>query len=135
MSEDLASGSRTTSRRVKKVVNYAALETAADLDEELLLSDEEERVTTKKQKASSYAGHRNSGGYDDQEGVATVNNVYGQDYYTEPGYEHELPIRLRFTFEPEYEGDGTLKMDKIVGRRPVKKEVSETGRDWNGCCS
>lgn len=57
-------------------------------------------------------------------------------YYTEPGYDSSLPpIRERFPFLPEYEEDGTPKIDLIVGRRPVDEkedidpEAPENGAD------
>lgn len=41
--------------------------------------------------------------------------------YTERGYDASLPpIRERFTFEPEYEDDGTPKIELIVGRRLIE---------------
>jgi hypothetical protein len=43
--------------------------------------------------------------------------------YTEKGYDTSLlPIRDRFPFLPEYEEDGSPKIDLIVGRRPVDEK-------------
>jgi hypothetical protein len=47
--------------------------------------------------------------------------------YTEKGYDPALPpIRERFPFLPEYELDGSPRIDLIVGRRPVdEKEIND----------
>lgn len=61
--------------------------------------------------------------------------------FTEKGYDPTLPpLRERFPFLPEYEEDGSPKIDLIVGRRPVdekeevddKNEESDKQRDNNG---
>ena len=40
--------------------------------------------------------------------------------YTERGYDPALPhLRERFTFIPEFEADGSPKVELIVGRRPI----------------
>ena len=54
--------------------------------------------------------------------------------YTEKGYDPTLlPIRERFPFLPEYEEDGSPKIDLIVGRRPVDEEedIEEANKDEN----
>lgn len=46
--------------------------------------------------------------------------------YTEKGYDPSLPpIRERFTFMPEYEEDGTMKIELIVGRRPLDESIQD----------
>jgi hypothetical protein len=46
--------------------------------------------------------------------------------YTEKGYDPALPpIRERFTFMPEYEEDGTMKIELIVGRRPLDESIHD----------
>lgn len=51
--------------------------------------------------------------------------------YTEKGYDPTLlPIRERFPFMPEYEVDGSPRIDLIVGRRPIEeKELRKKGGD------
>lgn len=54
----------------------------------------------------------------------------GGHVYTEKGYDPSLPpIRDRFNFLPEYEEDGSPKIELIVGRRPVdeKEHQNEPG--------
>jgi hypothetical protein len=51
--------------------------------------------------------------------------------YTEVGYDPSLPaIRERFNFLPEYEEDGSPKIESIVGRRPIDEK--EEGGDKEG---
>lgn len=46
--------------------------------------------------------------------------------YMEKGYDSSLPpIRERFSFMPEYEDDGTLKIELIVGRRLVDESAQD----------
>jgi len=41
--------------------------------------------------------------------------------YVEKGHDMNLPsIRERYTFSPEYEEDGSPKIECIIGRRPIK---------------
>lgn len=47
--------------------------------------------------------------------------------YTEKGYDQNLPsIRERFPFLPEFELDGSPRIDLIVGRRPVDEKGEDT---------
>jgi hypothetical protein len=47
--------------------------------------------------------------------------------FTERGYDNtQLPLRQRFTFEPEYEDDGTPSIELIVGRRPIDDTKDRT---------
>ncbi len=49
--------------------------------------------------------------------------VASKPVYTEKGYDPALPpIRERFPFLPEYELDGSPRIDLIVGRRPVDEK-------------
>jgi hypothetical protein len=48
--------------------------------------------------------------------------------YTEIGYDRTLPpIRDRFPFLPEYEEDGSPKIELIVGRRPIDDKEGDDG--------
>ena len=50
--------------------------------------------------------------------------------FTEKGYDPTLPpIRERFTFMPEYELDGSPRIELIVGRRPVDDKNAEFSDD------
>jgi len=58
---------------------------------------------------------------DDEESVFDNKPVY-----TEKGYDPSLPpIRERFPFLPEYEEDGSPRIELIVGRRPVEEKEDE----------
>lgn len=53
--------------------------------------------------------------------------------YTEKGYDPtQLPIRDRYLFEPEYELDGSPKIELIVGRRPIKDKGKKYDEDSVG---
>jgi hypothetical protein len=50
--------------------------------------------------------------------------------YSERGYDPALlPIRERFSFLPEFESDGSPKIDLIVGRRPIDEKESNKEND------
>lgn len=50
-------------------------------------------------------------------------NYVRRPVYTEKGYDMSLPpIRDRFPFLPEYEEDGSPKIELIVGRRPIEEK-------------
>ena len=73
-------------------------------------------------------GNYNGGGAflvnHEEVGDADVNQKFVQKViYTEKNYDHDLPIRERYLFLPEFEEDGSPKIDKIIGRRPLKKSV------------
>ena len=68
-------------------------------------------------------------------GVGGVGNTIDGSFersgpvYSEKGYDpNELPLRERFTFSPEYELDGSSKIDCIVGRR-IKQTKRAIGHD------
>ena len=69
------------------------------------------------------------------------NSVYGTylpgqstALYTEKGYDPtQLPIRQKYLFEPEFELDGSPKIELIVGRRPiVEKTHTKDEHSGNG---
>eukprot|EP00590_Aulacoseira_subarctica_P008985 CAMPEP_0172436642 /NCGR_PEP_ID=MMETSP1064-20121228/71832_1 /TAXON_ID=202472 /ORGANISM="Aulacoseira subarctica , Strain CCAP 1002/5" /LENGTH=1684 /DNA_ID=CAMNT_0013185059 /DNA_START=511 /DNA_END=5562 /DNA_ORIENTATION=- len=50
--------------------------------------------------------------------------------YVEKGYDPSLPpIRERYHFMPEYEDDGSMKVECILGRRPVQEEEKAINED------
>jgi hypothetical protein len=63
--------------------------------------------------------------------VDSYDDIAGPPVYTERGYDPLLPpIRERFPFLPEYEEDGSPKIELIVGRRPVdEKEDKNADED------
>lgn len=53
--------------------------------------------------------------------------------YTERGYDPALaPIRERFPFLPEYEPDGSPRIDLIIGRRPIDEKEDTNDNDGDG---
>ena len=53
--------------------------------------------------------------------------------YTEKGYDSNLlPIRERFPFLPEYEEDGSPRIELIVGRRPVEEKEDAVQENEDG---
>jgi hypothetical protein len=66
------------------------------------------------------------GGHDDLD----EGGVYrpSKPIYSEKGYDTNLaPIRERFPFLPEFEPDGSPRIDMIVGRRPVDEKEATDG--------
>lgn len=50
--------------------------------------------------------------------------------YVEKGYDPSLPpIRERYNFMPEYEDDGSMKVECILGRRPIQDEEKMVQED------
>jgi Bromodomain/HMG (high mobility group) box len=113
-------------RSATKIVNYAKEQ---DFSDEDLFEDEEllpvkappapRRKTTRKSKDTTPA-------------VVVNESLYhtSRPVYTEKGYDSSLPPpRERFTFMPEYEDDGTLKIELIVGRRPIDETGERQAND------
>ena len=133
-------------RTTTKAVNYAKEQEFSDAED--LFEDESDdeakprRGATVRNKTSS---SRSSGGGSTREksssearsGGSHLQQVDDDDHlmdhsqrpiYTEKGYDANLPpIRERFSFLPEYEEDGSPKIELIVGRRPIDdKEENRT---------
>jgi hypothetical protein len=135
--DELRSPTRTR-RATTKAVNYAKEQEFSDAED--LFEDESDddvkprRGTTVRNKPSS---SRSSVGGNTREksisegrgGGSHLHQVDDDDHqmdhsqrpiYTEKGYDPNLPpIRERFSFLPEYEEDGSPKIELIIGRRPV----------------
>ena len=53
--------------------------------------------------------------------------------YTERGYDPSLPhLRERFQFLPEFEADGSPKVELIVGRRPIEEKKVTSSQNEEG---
>jgi hypothetical protein len=140
-------GGRRSRRAKSKPIDYAKEQEFSD--EENLFEDADKpapvltNVAPKKRRTK---GNRKSkgkkqqqqqqqqeGDYHGNDGMDQYEEEDAEDYrppkpvYTERGYDPTLPpIRERFTFLPEYELDGSPKIEGIVGRRPVdEKEDKE----------
>ena len=64
---------------------------------------------------------------DDNSGMVNYSSgLSSTPRYTEKGYDPtQLPIREKYLFQPEYELDGSQKIELIVGRRPISEKGSK----------
>lgn len=109
-------------RRTAKVINYAKEQEFSDAED--LFEDEEEEAPQQKRRAKA------------KKKDVVEDDMLQEDQrpvYTEKGYDPTLPpLRERFPFLPEYEEDGSPKIDLIVGRRPIdEKEDNPEDSDVN----
>lgn len=130
------SGERRSRRAKSKAIDYAKEQEFSDGD---LFEDspaEEPERKRGRPKGSSRKSKRSSAAarVDEQEAMV-VDGVYvpAKPIYTEKGYDPTTPpIRERFPFLPEYEPDGSPRIDLIVGRRPIdEKGADEDDGDSN----
>jgi hypothetical protein len=136
MSDDDEAAQRR-SRRSKKAVNYSKEQDFSDGDGNVFEDSEKEEPTPKRGRPRKSSGRKSTGSrrrqadpdeddlMDDNDDAFRPN----KPIYTERGYDAALPpIRERFPFLPEFELDGSPRIDLIVGRRPV----DEKGDDSKG---
>ena len=146
---DTITQSPTRARRVTtKAVNYAKEQEFSDAED--LFQDESDdevkprRGVAARNKASSFRSSTggNTREKSSSEGRVGASHLHQVDedahqmdnsqrpVYTEKGYDPNLPpIRERYSFLPEYEEDGSPKIELIVGRRAVDdKEDKRTQR-------
>lgn len=127
------------SRRAKSKVDYSKEQEFSDED---LFGDEEEEEEVQKTPAPKRGrpkGNSSKKKQQRQQQQAEQDDI-GASYmddaevfrpskpaFTEKGYDPALPpIRERFPYLPEYELDGSPRIDVIVGRRPVdEKELND----------
>jgi hypothetical protein len=133
MSEE---GTSRRSRRATSKVNYAREQEFSDED---LFGDEEEQQevirtpAVKRGRPKGGSSRKRQQLDQDDDGPSPYVDDGAEMYrpakpvYTEKGYDPALPsIRERFPFLPEYELDGSPRIDLIVGRRPVdEKEIND----------
>ena len=152
MSDDLAeppSTGRRSRRARTKVIDYAKVQEFSDED---LFEDVEEKkpvaapnTATKKRKTKGgrKSKGRKSTSKKQQEHDDFAENPFEDDdeyehvpskpIYTEKGYDPTLPpIRERFPFLPEYELDGSPRIELIVGRRPVDDDENNNKEKEKG---
>lgn len=125
-------------RKSSKAVDYAADPFS---DDDLL--EEDEKVTTSRRSPVPESGSSTRKPRKPRKSDArrAVDSIEAADEYTfngvarmeavftEKGYDsNELPIRERFLFAPEYEADGTQKIDCIIGRR-IREAKRQIGYD------
>lgn len=125
---ELVSPSRVR-RATAKAVNYAKEQEFSDAED--LFEDESDEEAKPRRGAGRSKVKASGGGRNSMETSTAAKgdhfadeeeNVYQSQHpvYTEKGYDPNLPpLRERFSFLPEYEEDGSPKIELIVGRRPV----------------
>jgi hypothetical protein len=129
-------------RSVGKKINYAKEQQFSEGEDNIFEdSPDEEPVVQRKARGRPRKSTGKSASAA-AAAVATTTTISGPDVeddddgeygaykpvYSEKGYDMtQLPIRERFHFLPEYEEDGSPKIDLIVGRRPVdeKEDVQD----------
>ena len=113
-------------RRTAKKVNYAKEQEFSD--EDIFQDSDDDMVAAprgRKPRASA-GSRRGRASAAQEEGIIDDS---GKVHFSEKGYDPSLPpIRERFPFLPEYEEDGTAKIDLIVGRRPIDEGEDTEGK-------
>lgn len=123
------------SRRSKKNVNYAREQDFSD-DDIFEDSPAEEPMPKRGRPKSSSSARKPAASRRKSAAAQDEDELLGDDndddfrpnkpIYTEKGYDPSLPpIRERFSFLPEFEPDGSPRIDLIVGRRPVDENADE----------
>lgn len=132
MSQDGDMSAGRARRRTTKAVNYAKEQDFSG-DEDVFEDEAEEeekapiakrRGRPRKSTSAATGDVRMEQADDDDRGFID------KPIYTEKGYDPSLPpLRDRFPFLPEYEADGSPRIELIIGRRPVvdhhKKDLDD----------
>jgi hypothetical protein len=130
MSDDEGEGRRRSRRSTKKVVSYTKEQEFSDGD--VFEDSDKEEPTPKRGRPRKSSGTRKSTGSRKRKNDPDDDDIMDDDddgfrsnkpIYTEKGYDVNLPpIRERFPFLPEFELDGSPRIDLLVGRRPVDEK-------------
>jgi len=105
-----------TRRRATKAVNYAKEQEFSDASD--IFQDSEPDEPKFKKRGRGRKSDTNEPTEDDDDGYKKAVPVY-----TERGYDPAVPpIRERFPFLPEFEADGSPRIELIVGRRPIDED-------------
>ena len=119
---------RSTRRAAAKAVDYAKEQEFSDVDVFEDSPDEEapKRSRSRARKPKTETPGANLGDELDEDGAYKPR----KPIYTEKGYDPSLlPIRERFPFLPEFEPDGSPRIELIVGRRPVDEKEGRNGEN------
>jgi hypothetical protein len=111
-------------RRTTAKVNYARAQEFSDASDVFEDSDDSGPVRKKGGRGRPRKNDANEERYSQEDDLVKSS----KPVYTERGYDPSLPpIRERFPFMPEYEPDGSPRIDMIIGRRPIdeKEEADE----------
>ena len=115
-------------RRTTKAVNYAKEQDFSDSD---LFEDSDDSAPVRKKSGRGRPRKSDA----NEERYSQEDNLLksSKPVYTERGYDPSLPpIRERFPFMPEYEPDGSPRIDLIIGRRPIDEKEETSEADGNG---
>jgi hypothetical protein len=117
--------SEARARRDKKSVNYAREQVFSDAED--IFEDSDDEPVVKRGRVKSRKSRDANAPMIVEPEELDDDGVYRppKPIYTEKGYDPSLaPIRERFPFLPEFEPDGSPRIDLIVGRRPVDEKES-----------
>lgn len=118
MSDELGATSPGRARRARKTVDYSIEQQFSDED---IFQDSDVEEKTQASSKRKSRGRKSTGIVTTGVMESGMSFERAKPVYTERGYDPSLlPIRERFTFEPEYEDDGTPKIELIVGRRLIE---------------
>jgi hypothetical protein len=111
-------------RATVKAINYAKEQDFSDA-EDLFEEEPEEPVPKRRGRPRKSTGTVDHHEMDDADDFRPYKPAY-----TEKGYDTTLlPLRERFQFMPEYEPDGSPRIELIVGRRPVDDKNAAASDD------
>jgi len=113
-------------RRTTNLVNYAKEQEFSDASDIFEDSDDSAPKTSSKKRGRPRRSDANDGGgFQDDDLFKKAAPIY-----SERGYDPALPpIRERFPFLPEFEPDGSPRIDVIVGRRPIDEKEDSKKND------
>jgi hypothetical protein len=113
-----------TRRATAKAIDYAKQQEFSDPED--LFEDEPPEPPTTEKKRGRPRKHKAIVETEEDEGVVQSE----KPLYTEKGYDSSLPpLRERFPFLPEFEEDGSPKIELIVGRRPIDEKEDPVKED------
>lgn len=112
-----------TRRAAAKAIDYSKEQEFSDAED--LFEDEPPEPSTDKKRGRPRK-NKFVDTDDDDDGTFKAE----KPVYTEKGYDSSLPpLRERFPFLPEYEDDGSPKIEQIVGRRPIDEKEDAAAED------
>lgn len=118
-------GART--RRTRQKVDYSQEQQFSDDDDVFEDGPKDEPPVSSRKKSGRPRKSNVGAGGTSQLGDGGMSYERSKPMYTERGYDSSLlPLRDRFTFEPEYEDDGTPSIEVICGRRPIDEAKDRT---------
>lgn len=111
-------------RATAKAIDYSKEQEFSDAED--LFEDEPLEPPTTEKKRGRPRKNKAVVETDEDDGVLQSD----RPVYTEKGYDSSLPpLRERFPFLPEYEEDGSPKIELIVGRRPIDEKEDAATED------